>query len=160
MWNNTDIPLAYFITFHTYGTWLHGDCRGSIDRAHNRYESPRIPANPRWHDYNRQSLRTKPLTLGPRARQVTEEALRETCRIRKWSLFASNVRTNHVHVVLTAQQKAKLVRDALKANATRRLREEKLWLHPFSPWVRKGSLRRLWTERSLIRAIEYVLYEQ
>ena len=26
-------PLAYFITFTCYGNWLHGDERGSVDRA-------------------------------------------------------------------------------------------------------------------------------
>src|SRR6266566_1829504 len=25
MWNDTDTPLACFISFRTYGTWLHGD---------------------------------------------------------------------------------------------------------------------------------------
>ena len=33
MWNDTDIPLAYLISFRCYGTWLHGDERGSIDRS-------------------------------------------------------------------------------------------------------------------------------
>ena len=28
-------PCGYLITFHTYGTWLHGDSRGSIDRINN-----------------------------------------------------------------------------------------------------------------------------
>jgi len=23
MWNDTDTPLAYFISFRTHGTWLH-----------------------------------------------------------------------------------------------------------------------------------------
>jgi hypothetical protein len=27
-----DIPLAYLISFRAYGTWLHGDRRGSVDR--------------------------------------------------------------------------------------------------------------------------------
>jgi hypothetical protein len=26
-------PLAYFITFTTYGTWLHGDPRGSFMKS-------------------------------------------------------------------------------------------------------------------------------
>jgi hypothetical protein len=47
MWNDTDMPLAYLITFRSYGTWLHGDQRGSIDRFHNRYKSPYIEPNPR-----------------------------------------------------------------------------------------------------------------
>ena len=28
-------PSGYLITFHTYGTWLHGDSRGSTDRINN-----------------------------------------------------------------------------------------------------------------------------
>ena len=45
MWNDTDIPLAYLITFRCYGTWLHGDKRGSIDRFHNAHKSPHIKPN-------------------------------------------------------------------------------------------------------------------
>jgi hypothetical protein len=56
MWNDTDSPLAYLISFRTRGTWLHGDERGAIDRFHNQYRSPYIPAIPRWHQYNREKL--------------------------------------------------------------------------------------------------------
>ena len=38
MWNDTDTPLAYFISFRIYGTWLRGDKRGSVDRFQNRSE--------------------------------------------------------------------------------------------------------------------------
>jgi len=38
VWNDTDIPLAFLITFRTYGSWLHGDMRGSIDRYNNVIE--------------------------------------------------------------------------------------------------------------------------
>jgi hypothetical protein len=31
------LPLAYHITFGTYGTRLHGDDRGTVDQAHNFY---------------------------------------------------------------------------------------------------------------------------
>jgi len=48
MWNDTDIPLTYLITFRCYGTWLHGAQRGSIDRFHNRYKSPYIEPNESW----------------------------------------------------------------------------------------------------------------
>jgi hypothetical protein len=51
MWNNTDTPLAYLISFRSYGTWLHGDPRGSIDRFNNRYRSPYIKPNPQWEAY-------------------------------------------------------------------------------------------------------------
>ena len=41
-------PLAYFITFHTYGSWLHGAVSGSVDDEHNRPGprfSNRIPSD-------------------------------------------------------------------------------------------------------------------
>jgi REP element-mobilizing transposase RayT len=160
MWNNTDTPLAYFISFRTYGTWLHGDKRGSIDRFHNQYGAPYMPPNDRWHRYNQRQLKAKPLILGASERKSIENAIRETCQIRKWSLLAFNVRTNHVHTVVTANRDPEIVLKAFKANATRELREGHLWPHEFSPWVRKGSKRKLWNEQSVARAIDYVLYRQ
>ena len=53
-----------------------------------------------------------------------------------------------------------MVLNAFKANATRKLREDDLWPHPFSPWADKGSKRKLWNERSVARAIDYVLNGQ
>ena len=160
MWNDTDTPLACFISFRCYGTWLHGDERGSIDRFHNRYGDPYIPPNKPWKQYNKRKLKADPFILGARERKAVEKAIRETCKIRKWSLLAFNVRTNHVHTVVTADRKPELVLNAFKANATRQLREEHLWPHDFSPWADKGSKRRLWNERSVANAIDYVLYGQ
>jgi hypothetical protein len=51
MWNDTDTPLAYFISFRSYGTWLHGDKRGAIDRVHNRYRTPYLPSQGKWQRY-------------------------------------------------------------------------------------------------------------
>jgi len=31
----TAIPVAYFITFNCYGTWLHGEKSTSVDRFNN-----------------------------------------------------------------------------------------------------------------------------
>jgi REP element-mobilizing transposase RayT len=161
MWNDTDTPLVYFISFRTYGTWLHGDKRGSIDRFQNRYRSPYIRPNGKWQKYNEQRLKAKPLILEARQRRSIEAAIRETCDIRKWWLAAINVRTNHVHtVVSTSDKKPELVLNALKANATRQLRQDGLWPHPFSPWADKGSKRRLWNERSVEKAIDYVVNGQ
>jgi hypothetical protein len=39
-------PLAYLITIRSYGTWLHGDERGSMDRReYNQYGDPAIAAS-------------------------------------------------------------------------------------------------------------------
>src|SRR5688500_3301937 len=160
MWNDTDTPLAYFISFRSYGTCLHGDMRGSIDRFNNRYRSPYIPPNTNWQQHNEQRLRAEPLTLDAEHRAQIKAAIRETCDIRKWFLHAMNIRTNHVHTVVTALKSPEIVLNAFKANATRKLRERKLWTHLFSPWADKGSKKRLWNEKSVARAIDYVLNGQ
>ena len=160
MWNNTDTPLAYFISFRSYATWLHGDKRGSIDRFHNRYGEPYLPPNRAWQRHNRKQTKTDPLILGVSERRSVEKAIRETCSIRNWHLHALNVRTNHVHTVVTANRKPELVLNAFKANATRELREAQLWRQQFSPWADNGSKVRLWNERSLANAIDYVLNGQ
>ena len=160
MWNDTDTPLAYFISFRSYATWLHGDKRGSIDRFNNRYRAPYIPSNDKWQQYNEQQLKAKPLILRARHRKAIEQTIRDTCTRRGWFLQAINVRTNHVHTVVSANRKPGLVLNAFKANATRRLREDGLWLYAFSPWADKGSKRRLWNEQSVAKAIDYVLNGQ
>ena len=161
MWNNTETPLAYFISFRSYGTWLHGDNRGSIDRFNNRYRSPYIPPSETWRSHNQRTLRAQPLILKAPHRKAIEEAIRETCEVRNWHLQAINVRTNHVHTVVSAGlKKPSIVLNAFKANATRQLREDGLWAHSFSPWADKGSKRSLWNERSVAKAIDYVVNGQ
>jgi REP element-mobilizing transposase RayT len=160
MWNETDTPLAYLISFRTHGSWLHGDQRGSIDRFHNSYGSSYIRPNESWRRYNEQLLRTPLWQLDAKQRHVIKDAVIETCKRKRWGLLAVNVRTNHVHAVVSANDGAARVLNALKANATRRLREDGLWTQAASPWADKGSKRNLWNEESVAKAVDYVLNRQ
>ena len=154
------IPLAYLITFRAYGTWLHGDSRGSVDRFHNKYGTPLIVPNRRWVQYNERALKRPPCKLTARRRGAIDAAIRETCKIRKWNLWTVSTRTNHVHTVVSANCDPEIVLNAFKANATRKMREAGCWQSGKTPWVRKGSKRWLWTHEALIAAIVYVEYEQ
>ena len=161
MWNDTDIPLAHLITFRTYGSWLHGDHRGSVDPEHNRYKTPYASANENRKHHNMKTLKGEPVNLDASRRGSVEKAIRETCERRKWTLLAINVRTNHVHVVASiGTVKSELALNAFKANATRQMREDGCWKLDHSPWVDKGSRRHLLNERSVERAIDYVLNGQ
>ena len=71
-----------------------------------------------------------------------------------------NVRTNHIHAVVTAQCKPEKVLAALKANATRKLREADCWRSKESPWADRGSKKYLWTDEDVVNAIAYVEYDQ
>jgi REP element-mobilizing transposase RayT len=161
MWNDTDIPLAVFFTFRCYGTWLHGDEREAVDRNNNAYRAARIPANSNWRKHNEASLRHPPVKLNAAQRRSVEKAIRENCSRRNWTILAINVRTNHVHVVVCiGAKKPKDALIALKANATRQLREDGLWPHEHTPWADKGSKRNLWNEKSIGEACNYVINEQ
>jgi REP element-mobilizing transposase RayT len=156
---NEHVPLGYLITFRSYGSWLHGKS-GSVDRSHNTYATPKLAADEARRRYNRRVLAQRPVKLSTRQRAVVEKAIRETCEIRKWSLWAINIRTNHVHTVVTASCRPERVMNAFKANATHELREARHWHGERGPWARGGSKRYLWTEKELLDAIAYVLYDQ
>jgi REP element-mobilizing transposase RayT len=161
MWNDTDIPLAHLITFRCYGSWLHGDQRGSVDQRHNLYKTPYAPPNEKRYNYNRSVLKGDPVLLDALRRASVEKAIRETCVHRKWIRRAINVRTNHVHVVVSiGVKKSELALNAFKANATRQMKQDGCWQMDYSPWVDKGSRRLLWNERSVERAIDYVVNGQ
>ena len=161
MWNDTDIPLAFLITFRSHGTWLHGDERGSVNRLRNQYRSRRLPPEKKWLETNTERLRHEPVILDADQRGCVEAAARETCEFRKWLLQAINVRTNHAHLVVSiGAKKPELALNAFKANATRRMKKAGCWKRDDSPWADKGSIRYLWNEKSVARAIDYVLYGQ
>ena len=106
-------------------------------------------------------LKGAPAYLNAVRRRAVEVAIRETCDIRKWHLYAINVRTNHAHAVVAAgASKPSLVLHAFKANATRKMREDKCWEFSYSPWVDKGSRRLLWNDQSIALAVDYVLNGQ
>ena len=75
-------------------------------------------------------------------------------------IWAFNIRTNHVHTVVSADCKPERILSALKANATRSMREAGCWRSDRSPWVYRGSKRYLWTEKELLDAVAYVTYGQ
>src|SRR5258706_7001817 len=156
-WNDTDTPIAYLITFRTYGTWLHGDERGSMSRHRNIYRTPKLRHEQNWLDINKARMKREAVVLDARMRSIVEKVVSETCEFRGRTLHAINVRTNHAHVVVSSGgQKPEPMLNALKANATRLLRSTGAWNDDKSPWSDKGSNRYIWTVESLARACNYV----
>ena len=155
------VPLAYFISFRTYGTWLHGDERGSVDRFHNQYGTEFLLPDKDWQRQDERLLKHPPVVLTQDQRDSVECAIREACLSRQWFLRALNARTNHVHTVVSINtNRPELALNAFKAKATRQLRCDGLWQHEHSPWSDRGSKRYLWTELSVERAIDYVVNGQ
>ncbi len=119
-----------------------------------------LPPSPRRRQIERSLLKQPPVNLTQQQRAAVESGMRETCAIRKWELWALNVRTNHVHNVVTANRDPETVLIALKANATRSMKEAGCWSSDLSPWAQRGSTRYIWTEEELTNAITYVVEDQ
>lgn len=157
--------MYYFITFRTYGTWLHGDERGSVDRAHNRIGEPFLGPDAGLERYRRHLLKTPPVVLDKNCRACVDSTLREVAAHRGWVMHALNVLSNHVHLVVEtdeAPEKARpeKVLSDFKAWATRRLREAGYVSESVSIWEHHGSTRYLKSEESLSNACHYVLHCQ
>jgi len=154
--------MHYFITFRTYGTWLHGDERGSVDRTHNQVGEPLLGKDDGLKGFRRHSMGSEPLLLDEACRARVEVTLREVAAHRSWTIVALNILPNHVHVVISAPDDTspeKIMND-FKSWATRRLREQNL-VPPQTPiWSHHGSTRYLNTVESVQAACHHVTHQQ
>jgi REP element-mobilizing transposase RayT len=80
--------------------------------------------------------------------------------VRGYHLYALNVRTNHVHSVVSNKAKVERMMDSFKAYSTRALRAAGLIGMDYKPWSRHGSTRYLWTEEHIDAASDYVVNGQ
>jgi REP element-mobilizing transposase RayT len=158
--DDNEFPLGYLITFRCYGTWLHGDARGSMDRKHNAYGAARLAPNAHLERSDLSQSQHPPIILNTQQRKVVENAVNGVCEHRKFLLRAINVRTNHAHTVVSAMQKPEPILNAFKAYSTRALRRAGLISAGVKPWSRHGSTIYLWKERDIAKAIEYVMHAQ
>jgi REP element-mobilizing transposase RayT len=102
----------------------------------------------------------QPYLLDEIRRQEVLKSLQEVCSYRGWTLLAAHVRTNHVHVVATADRKPEHVMNALKAYSSGYLNHCALDSPDRRRWARHGSTRYLWTSTAVSAAIQYVVREQ
>ena len=156
-----ETTLAYFFTWTTYGTWLPGDERGWV-KWHGGFQQPSEPLR----QYSTAKMVESAITLDPQQRELVDATIRRHCEIRNWSLHALNVRTNHVHVVVTAIEYApETVVEQFKAWSTRKLKAQStIGINATKPrqrWWTEGSSRgSINRESDLAAAVEYVLEAQ
>jgi len=92
-------PIAYLLTFRTYGSWLHGDERGSYKRVakgpnRTKVILPSVPLKQQMREIGLPEMK-----FDHRQRELIMTAIHEVCIYRQYLLRALNVRSNHVHSV-------------------------------------------------------------
>jgi REP element-mobilizing transposase RayT len=154
-------PLGYLITARSFGTWLHGDERGAVDRhGKNSYGTADIASNSKLEKLMHENMKQSPVLFNQNQRAAIEAAIGEVCRYRGYDLQAVNCRSNHFHAVISTQSKPEPIANAFKSYATRKMRELNLIDNKIRVWSRGCSRRYLWKPRHVSLAIEYVLYGQ
>jgi REP element-mobilizing transposase RayT len=153
-------PAGYFITLSAYGDRLHGDVRGSVDWTTNEFDTPPLEPNSQRERREQRLMQWPAMLFDEQVRSVIERAVAEVCETRGWTLHACHCRTNHVHLVLSAESTTARVLHDLKAIATRRLREASAVAPKRPVWAEHGSTRYLWTTDDIAGACWYVVNGQ
>jgi len=151
---------SFLLTFSCYGARLHGDEIGSVDREHCIPGTPYAP-----HDRVRlatveERMTGKAYRLDAARRGLVFAGIRACCERRCWEAVAVHVRSNHVHVVVTCEERPEKVMSALKSYASRALNDAALDEPSIRRWTRHGSTRHLWKDSEVEAAIDYVVRRQ
>jgi len=150
------VPLAYFITWTVYGTFLQGDERGWRKRGEGEQS-----AQPKLAEWRRERLKHPIELLNEPQRQAVESEIERLADYRGWRLWAKNARSNHVHAVITASSVAgNTVRDQLKANCTRVLRTQWVQFVDRPVWTNGGDWQCINMEEELEQVVLYVSVAQ
>ena len=142
---------TFLMTWTTYGTWLPGDHRGW--RKHHMGEQP---PQPRLEDWCRERMNEPSVLLDECQQHAVVSACQTHAKVRSWGLHAICARSNHVHVAITSDASPLKVRDQLKANATRALRELPDPVKNKKIWTRRGDIEVILDEESLERVVLYI----
>jgi REP element-mobilizing transposase RayT len=155
--------LAYHIIWTTYGTWLPGDARGWVKKYSTGIQEP----DPKKEQLARDIMVETAVVLTTSQREIVEKTIRDHCRIRQWQLHAINVRSNHIHVVVSANRDPEEVRDQLKAWRSRKLSDSAGLKNKVAEkagrrhWFTEGGdIEKIEDHEYLENAIRYVLEGQ
>jgi REP element-mobilizing transposase RayT len=144
-------PLAYFLTWPTYGTWLPGTENGWVDFK----DGWQLPDMKRLRE-SKAKMKESVCLLGANEQEIVERQIVETCKFRQWSLFAVECRSNHLHTVVGAKETDPMkIRKDIKAWCSRRLNEESQQQR-VNWWAERGSVRWIFDEYGLDNVARYV----
>ncbi|MFG0330085.1 MAG: hypothetical protein ACF8PN_09330 [Phycisphaerales bacterium] len=149
-------PLAFHITFGTYGARLHGDPRGTVALPDNRHGDPIVRFDAEWSAEERARLHGRMVILTNEQRQCVERVMPSICERGGWHHLIAAAARDHVHTLLVAEVDGVRIRRWLKRWVGDALSQR--WPDPTrSRWLAKGgSARQVWSNDYLETAFEYI----
>ena len=144
---------VWFLTWHTYGTWLPGSEEGFVGETRDA-DSNKIVRNepgtayaadmPGLHTHVQKNMKGPPILLSKAQADCLFEQFQETACLRQWSLMGVSISPSHIHLLVGVPgdpSPEKILGD-FKAWGTRAL--NKKWGQPASEtwWTQGGSKRK------------------
>ena len=151
-----NIPLAYHVTFGTYGTRLHGDYRATVLRAMNRPGTPVFREDPLRLKCERNLMQFAPVLFRQEQREFIEASVPSICQRGGWEYRIAAAGPDHVHVLLSANADGGAVRKWLKRWRGEMLSERWPLAVGRTWWADGGSVKSIWQEGYLRRAFKYI----
>ena len=145
-------PYAYFITFTTRGSRLHGCVKGSVNR-----KGEYIGINSNWEGFDKSEMKNPPIVLSTNQRQIVHDALKSHCEKNRLILHIVAVQSNHVHILISANNYTlDYVATALKAAATNALHKSGEFEKSVKIWTRKASKRYVFNDEEYLNVYDYI----
>jgi REP element-mobilizing transposase RayT len=151
-------PLAYHITWGTYGTRLRYGPRPTVSRKQAQLRTPVLVFEPHLWEREKENLKYLPVLLTSEQMKFIESIVPALCDRGRWTHRASAAGPDHVHVVLTSDHDPDIMRRLLKRwlgqelsrSFLRPIDESQLW------WAECGSIKWIGDDAYLATAIKYV----
>ena len=129
----------------------------SDERGWRRRKKGSQAPQPKLATWRRERLKHTIELLSDVQQSAVEAEIERLAAFRGWQVWTKNTRTNHVHVVVTASgYDGGTVRDQLKANCTRVLRERSSQFVDRPVWTMGGDWQCINNDDELEQIIVYV----
>ncbi|MGH7177142.1 MAG: hypothetical protein ACREJC_07175, partial [Tepidisphaeraceae bacterium] len=155
----------------TYGTRLHGDPRGTVDRKHNEFGSPILGYDQHRWEREKSLLKFPPVVLTREEMLIVESIIPWICERGSWKYITCAAGPDHVHVIVRSPRDPETIRRLMKRwlgqELSKRLNKEPNRPQSGTPepdrpqsgttwWAECGSIKWIDNERYLKNATEYV----
>jgi REP element-mobilizing transposase RayT len=101
-------------------------------------------------------MKHPPFVLNAQSRCIVQNTIERVAEHYKWYLHTVAIRTNHMHIIVSALETPERVLTTFKSWTTRRLRDAGCIGPNCKPWVRHGSTHYLWKMEQVTAACRYV----
>jgi REP element-mobilizing transposase RayT len=132
-----------------------------VDDEHNEYGKPFVEPDAQREARAQVSMTQPPFVLSDAApRDLVRDAIVALCREKGWRLWAVHVRTNHVHVVVSADRDPGRLMSDLRRERQKALNQAGFDDAKRTRWTRRGSTIHLFDQPPADGKIDYTLNRQ